>query len=188
MSRPKEFAVEEALDAAIDVFREHGFEGTSTQMLVQAVAIGRQSLYDTFGDKWHLYLSAVRRYSARESHAHLAALAQGPRAIDGLTAMVDRVVQEAARACLGVGSICEFGASREELAQIHAAAGRVIREAIVRRVREAQSEGDVSDDLDPAEVADFLLSSFAGIRISARGGASRKHLSSLGKLALRALT
>ena len=48
MARPKEFVEEQALDAAIDVFREHGFEGTSAEMLVRALRIGRQSLYDTF--------------------------------------------------------------------------------------------------------------------------------------------
>jgi TetR/AcrR family transcriptional regulator, transcriptional repressor for nem operon len=56
MARPKEFVEEQALDAAIEVFREHGFEGTSAEMVVRAMRIGRQSLYDTFGDKWEIYL------------------------------------------------------------------------------------------------------------------------------------
>src|SRR5580700_7979484 len=61
MARPKAFVEEQALDAAIDVFREHGFEGTSAELLVRALRIGRQSLYDTFGDKWQIYLASVRR-------------------------------------------------------------------------------------------------------------------------------
>ncbi|RVN58145.1 TetR family transcriptional regulator, partial [Sinorhizobium meliloti] len=36
MARIKEFDRDEALDAAIAVFREHGFEGTSTEMLLKA--------------------------------------------------------------------------------------------------------------------------------------------------------
>ena len=51
MARPKEFESEAALKKAIGVFSEHGYEGTSTDALVQAMGIGRQSLYDTFGDK-----------------------------------------------------------------------------------------------------------------------------------------
>ena len=65
MARIKEFDRDKALDAAVGVFREHGFEGTSTEMLVRAMKIGRQSLYDTFGDKWRLYRTAVRRYGRR---------------------------------------------------------------------------------------------------------------------------
>lgn len=61
MARTRQFDADTALDAAIDVFREHGFEGSSAQMLVAAMGIGRQSLYATFGDKWQLYCSAVRR-------------------------------------------------------------------------------------------------------------------------------
>lgn len=187
MARPKTFDVDEALDAAIGVFREHGFEGASAQMLVDAMGIGRQSAYDTFGDKWELYRSAVQRYGARETQAHLAALNSGGRAIDGLRAMVARVVEEAGVPCLGVGSIAEFGCSRPDLLEIRKAAGRPLRAAIVKRVRAAQAEGDVSSALDAGEIADFFVASFAGIRIAARGGAGSKQLSALGEMALRAL-
>jgi TetR/AcrR family transcriptional regulator, transcriptional repressor for nem operon len=69
VARPREFAEEEARDAAIKVFREHGFENTSAEMLVRALRIGRQSPYDTFGDKWQICLSAVRRYNCAETRA-----------------------------------------------------------------------------------------------------------------------
>jgi AcrR family transcriptional regulator len=97
---------------------EHGFEGTSTDMLVRAMKIGRQSLYDTFGDKWKLYCLAVERYSIAETRAHIATLRGEPRAVDGIRAMIGRVVEDAQQACLGVGSICEFGESRQELSAL----------------------------------------------------------------------
>ncbi len=109
MARPKAFDTEQALEAAIGVFRERGFEGSSADMLVRAMGIGRQSLYDTFGDKWQLYCTAVRSYGRAEHAAHLVALRSGKRAIDGITAMMERVVENADQACLGVGSLCEFG-------------------------------------------------------------------------------
>ncbi|EPX56428.1 Transcriptional regulator, TetR family [Cystobacter fuscus DSM 2262] len=187
MARPKAFDTEEALDAAIGVFREHGFEGTSADMLVKAMGIGRQSLYDTFGDKWGVYCAAVRRYAAQEGEAHAAALRSRPRAIEGLRAMVERLVKDAGQACLGVGSICEFGRARADLAKIHDAAERALHGMIVERVRAAQADGDVGVDLKPEEAAGFLLASFAAIRIAARGGAKADQLRGLGRLALRAL-
>lgn len=187
MARSKTFDEERALDAAVGIFREHGFEGTSAEMLVQAMGIGRQSLYDTFGDKTRLYRSALRRYVAAEAQAHGAALRSEPRAIDGIRAMVNRVVAEAQTPCLGVNSICEFGRSQPQLAEIQDAAARAIRAAIIKRVREAQTAGDVAPDLDPKEVAEFLSASFAAIRIAARGGAQAKQLRALGQLAMRAL-
>lgn len=187
MARPKAFDRDQALDAAIGVFRRHGFEGSSAEMLVSAMGIGRQSLYDTFGDKWRLYCEAVRRYAEAEGLAHRAALQTGPRAVDGLRAMVARVVAEAAQPCLGVNSICEFGRTRPDLSEIHAAADRGLRAAMVARVREAQAAGDVAGDVDPDTAADFFVASFAGIRIAARGGAGPETLQGLGELALRAL-
>ncbi|QKR99304.1 TetR/AcrR family transcriptional regulator [Sphingomonas sp. CL5.1] len=187
MARPREFDTDEALDAAIGVFREHGFESSSAQMLVSAMGIGRQSLYDSFGDKWQLYRLAVRRYSLAEQTAHLDALRSGPRAINGITAMVKRVVDDAGQPCLGVSSVCEFGGSRPDLTEVRASVGASLRAAIAERIRDAQEEGDVATDLDPERIADFLIASFAGIRIAARGGADRTTLSDLGGMALRAL-
>jgi TetR/AcrR family transcriptional regulator, transcriptional repressor for nem operon len=44
----------------------------------------------------------------------------------------------------------------------------VLHTAIVRRVRDAQAEGDAASDVDPEQAAAFLSASFAGIRIAAR--------------------
>lgn len=187
MARPKTFDRNDALDAAIGVFREHGFEGTSAGMLVSAMKIGRQSLYDTFGDKWRLYCEAVGRYAQGESLAHLEALKQGPKAIDGLAAMIERVVKEAHKPCLGVGSICEFGRNREELNALHSRAELGLIGALAQQIGRAQAQGDVSSGLEPEQAAGFLLANVAGIRIAARGGADMAHLRGLGDLALRAL-
>ena len=187
MGRPKAFDRDDALDAAIGVFREHGFEGASSEMLVRAMKIGRQSLYDTFGDKWRLYLGAVGRYCEAETFAHRAELRRGSRAIDGLAAMLARVVAEAQQPCLGVGSICEFGRTREDLYSLHQAADRALAAALVDRIRQAQGEGDLANTIDPEAAAGFLTANIAGIRIAARAGAAPDQLKALGDLALRAL-
>src|SRR4051812_27330446 len=130
MARPREFDTDAALDGAIGVFREHGFEGSSAQMLVDAMGIGRQSLYATFGDKWQLYRSAVRRYVMGECAAHFEALRGGGRAIDGINAMRRGVVETADQPCLGQGPIYEFGPPRLDLMEISASLARALRAAI----------------------------------------------------------
>ncbi|GLS44216.1 TetR/AcrR family transcriptional regulator [Methylobacterium brachythecii] len=187
MARPKAFDTEIALDAAMGVFREHGYEGTSAEMLLDAMKIGRQSLYDTFGDKWRLYQATLRRYCQLEGHGHVAALRGEARAFDGVRAMIDRVVADARPPCLGVSSACEFGQTKPELDAIKVAADHVLRTAMIVRIEEAQSDGDVSSDLQADEIVDFLYASFAGIRIAARSGADKQRLEALGRTALRAL-
>lgn len=187
MARPREFDTDAALDGAIGVFREHGFEGTSAQMLVDAMGIGRQSLYDTFGDKWRLYCLAVRRYGMGECAAHFEALRSGVRAIDGIGTMLRRVVETADQPCLGVGATYEFGASRPDLSEVSAPLARTLRDAIAARVRDAQREGDAAHDLDPEAVAEFLIANIAGIRVAGRGGAGHAALAGLADMTLRAL-
>ena len=187
MARPREFEIEEALDAAVSVFREHGFEASSAQMLTDAMGIGRQSLYAAFGDKWGLYLATVRRYIDGEQRAHLEALRSGPRVIDGLAAVLDRVVADADRPCLGVSSIWEFGRSHPDLAKLHDAAAHSLIGTLSERLQIAQRDGDVADDLDADVAARFLIASIAGMRIAARSGADRRVLGSLAGMALRSL-
>lgn len=190
MARPKQFDPDVALDAAIDVFREHGYAGTSAEMLVEAMHIGKQSLYNTFGGKWPLYCAALERYAAAETAGHIEALGSAPTALGGVEAMMKRVVAEARLACLGTHSISEFGDAREgteELARIRQSAGRSLRTALATRLRQAQRDGEASAELDVQHAAGFLIANIAGIRLAARGGAGDAELRALARLSLQAL-
>lgn len=187
MARPRQFDPQQALDAAVGVFREHGYAATSAEMLTEAMQIGKQSLYNTFGGKWPLYCAALERYAAGETQSHIAALQQGATAWAGIERMLKRVVAEAHSPCLGVGSVSEFGSAQQELVAIRAVAAKVLQTALVTRIREAQAAGDVAADVDPGHAASFVLAQVAALRIAARGGAPDAELRAMARLALRAL-
>ena len=54
-------------------------------------------------------------------------------------------------------------------------------------MREAQEAGDISIELNPDSVVDFLVASITGIRVAARGGAGMAHLEALKQMAVRVL-
>ena len=54
------------LDAAVAVFRKHGFVGASIRMLVEATGLSRSSLYNEFGDKDGLFTAALGHYIERD--------------------------------------------------------------------------------------------------------------------------
>jgi multidrug efflux pump subunit AcrB len=101
--------------------------------------------------------------------------------------MLRRVVETADQPCLGVGSICEFGASRPDLTEINELLGAGLRGAVVGRIRDAQREGNVAVDIDPEATVEFLIANIAGIRVAGRGGAVPTTLTSLADMALRAI-
>src|SRR5260370_19947281 len=62
MARTKAFDPKRALAKAMAIFWRLGYENASTETLMKAMGIARQSLYDTFGDKRALYLKALTYY------------------------------------------------------------------------------------------------------------------------------
>lgn len=67
MARLREFDKEKALEAAMELFWEKGFEATSLTDLTSRMGIQRPSLYAAFGDKTELFEAALRKYMG--SHA-----------------------------------------------------------------------------------------------------------------------
>ncbi|WP_354443827.1 TetR/AcrR family transcriptional regulator [Ottowia thiooxydans] len=187
MGRPKQFDPEDALDAAIALFREHGYAGTSADMLIESMQIGKQSLYNTFGGKWQLYVAALARYATAETSHHMAALRGGPTAFGGIERMMKRVVAEAQQPCLGVNSVSEFGCTKDDLTEIRETVGRPLHALLVSKILEAQKNGDVSPTLNPEHGAAFLRANVTAIRVAARAGAGEAELRGVMRLALQAL-
>src|SRR5882724_4629145 len=119
MARPKEFESETALKKAFEAFSEHGYEGTSTDALLLAMGISRQSMFGSFGDKRRLYLEALQRYTADSISNQLRALNSVSSPVKGLEAMFDLAVTLAIAGpgpkCLGISAVCEFGRSDPEV-------------------------------------------------------------------------
>src|ERR1700759_2542466 len=62
MGRPRGFDTEAALDAAMRVFWEKGYEGSTLTDLTDAMRINRSSMWAAFGNKEELFKSAFKHY------------------------------------------------------------------------------------------------------------------------------
>lgn len=62
MARPREFDFDYALEQAMNVFWEKGFEGAGLNDLLGAMQIARGSLYKAFGDKRTLFIETLKYY------------------------------------------------------------------------------------------------------------------------------
>lgn len=187
MSRPKEFDTDSVLDAAIEVFREHGYAGSSAQMLTEAMQIGRQSLYNAFGGKWQLYCLALERYVKTEIEQHIALLQGQSDGVKGIDVMLERVLLDARRGCLGVSSVSEFASTKDELTTIRERFGSRLHKAVKGNIDDAMATGLLPRTFNPEHGAAFIVASVATIRLAARGGASDDALRALKAFTLQAL-
>src|SRR5579862_6084941 len=72
MGRPRSFDADEALDRALAVFWQRGYEGASLSELTQAMGITRPSLYAAYGNKEELFRKALDRYEERAAGVYAA--------------------------------------------------------------------------------------------------------------------
>ncbi|GGP27088.1 TetR/AcrR family transcriptional regulator [Silvimonas amylolytica] len=188
MVRPREFDRDEALDRAMRVFWAKGYAATSTEDLLGAMGIGRQSLYNAFGDKRTLYLEALEHYQQESTSAHLARLNAPASALEGLAALLIGLIEEddAERAlgCMGVGATCEFGATDPELVKLRSKAGPLLTRRVAERVAEGQARGEIDPTLNAEEAAGFILMSMEGLQLSARAGGEAEALRTLARFAI----
>ena len=71
--RPRSFDRDQALDAAVLVFWDKGYDGSSVEDLTHAMGINRPSLYASFGNKRDLFMQAIDRYAATHGNRAFSA-------------------------------------------------------------------------------------------------------------------
>src|SRR5580700_7556626 len=187
MARPREFDQDKALRAAIRLFSQQGFAATSTDELMRVMGIGRQSMYDTFGDKRALFLKALDMYVTESVHSiNLELERPGPALAavqNALAAFAERSDLSNLEGCMGLNAICEFGQRDADVTRITRHAGRVQRQSLMRVLTRAKDDGELSPDADLDSMADFFESTLAGIRMAAKAGRNRQALQNIARLA-----
>ena len=190
MGRPKEFDRDVTLRRAIAVFWKKGFARTSTEDLVAAMGIGKQSLYDTFGDKRRLFLEALRTYNSEGVALLVKRVTGGASRIDAIERVLVEVASEQpkkrALGCMGVNSICELG-DDEDVRAVSAMAAAFQETALTSLIEDAKQQGEVSDAVDARAAARFLAAILSGMRVHAKAGASVEALRDVAAFAVRGL-
>ena len=190
MARPKEFDEKKALRKAIRLFSRQGFAATSTDELMRVMDVGRQSMYDTFGDKRALYLKALEMYVTESVHSINEELERPGSALsavqNALVTFAERSDLSSTEGCMGLNAISEFGQRDPDVTRITSNAGRMQRKTLMRVLTRARKQGELGLDADLDSMADFFESTLAGIRMGAKAGKSRQALRNIAAFAGRA--
>lgn len=191
MGRPRLFAEDTALDAAMRVFWEKGYEGASLAELTEAMGINRSSMYATFGDKEALFEKAIARYAGGPAAYSRKALAE-PTARAVVEALFRGTLEllndrSHPRGCFFTQGALACGTLAEPAKREMIAWRKQLQAEIGRRLNRAQKEGDMAPDVNPGDLARYIAVVLAGLGVQAANGASGPELARVAEIALRGL-
>lgn len=187
--RPRSFDRAAALDRAVRLFWQRGYEATSIRDLTEALGIGAPSLYSAFGDKRRLFQEVVGVYDDNYGGFIDRALDEEPTAPDAAA----RILREAPgrytrtglpRGCLVAGG--DLGTSDAEVATSLASLRASKTAALATKIRSDVASGVLPPDTEALGLARFTTSVLTGLAQAARDGATRSELRRAARIALSA--
>jgi TetR/AcrR family transcriptional regulator, transcriptional repressor for nem operon len=190
--RPREFDMDEALDRAIRVFREQGYNATSVGDLIDAMGLASGSIYKAFRDKRAVFLAALDRYMSWRNEQMAAVVQTSNPARERLRDVLAFFVEsskgiEGRRGCMVVGSAVELSiADREVAARVGAALAK--NEALLADlIREGQADGSIPAGIDPEQTARILVCLTQGLRVVGKSGRAPQDTAAAVDIAMKLL-
>ncbi|MBU0859943.1 MAG: TetR/AcrR family transcriptional regulator [Alphaproteobacteria bacterium] len=189
--RPRQFDYDEALDRAMHVFWQKGFEGTSMPDLTEAMGINRPSIYASFGNKEELFRKALARYSDN-AIAFFRERLEAPTTREALERLFcgsadSFSCNEKPRGCLSVqGALVgsdDSEAIRQESIRRREAIVGVFQERFDRGIKDA----DLPADTDTRALARFYTTILQGMSVQSASGATCAEMKDIAHRALEAL-
>jgi TetR/AcrR family transcriptional repressor of nem operon len=181
MARTKEFDPDTAVTAAMRVFWSRGYEATSVQDLTDALSIGRQSLYATFGSKSQLFALALERYRELNAAVLLESLSQQGPVLPRLHGLLRAVADDALadpdrRGCFMVNAAMERVPADPDTARSVGATLDALEDGIAAALARAQDSGEVTSSRPARELAAFLVTAIQGLRVVGKAAPDRRRL------------
>jgi AcrR family transcriptional regulator len=189
--RPRGFEEDEALDQAIQVFWEHGYEGSSVSELASAMGINKPSLYAVFVSKEELFRRALDRY--RDTYvAYAPATLEQPTAYGAietyLRAAVDALTDDGhPPGCLSIQGGLSCAPANSGISEYLAEYRAAFEATLTQRLARAARDGDLAPATDTAALARFVITLGQGLAVHAAAGVGREDLQAAVDIALRAV-
>jgi AcrR family transcriptional regulator len=189
--RPRSFDREAALDRAMLLFWEHGYEATSMSELTSVMGISPPSVYAAFGDKQQLFLAAVDRYITRGGAGTLSLMAEAKTAREAVAQFLQTSALRLSQPHFPRGCMVVLAAvtCSEEAAPVQhklAACRAAWERSLKQRIEQGIAEGDVPANTSASALASFYMAVVQGMSLHAKDGATRKRLQEIVDTAMRA--
>ena len=176
MGRKKTYDRDVLIHKSMEMFRDHGYSGTSTQMLVEGLGVNRYSIYAEFGDKQTLFDAALERYDQEvldRSFGPLEAPGAGLLEVRQLLEFYGSAGEGPAsgRGCLLCNTAIELGPNDPSGAGFVQRYFERLSNAFHAALQNARRDGELRDSVNPRAEAEFLTAAVLGLFVMLRAKA-----------------
>ncbi|WP_245437625.1 TetR/AcrR family transcriptional regulator [Mesorhizobium sp. WSM4311] len=190
--RPRAFDPDRALDAAMHLFWEHGYEATSLAMLREAMGLTPPQIYNAFTDKETLFRRALTRYHETEIGFALDALSAPVSTREAIRLLLLGAAEAYSRpgkpgGCLFVSGALAASPQAQAIADELKSYRKASEAAIAERLAKGRAVGDLPEGFSVESFAKYIAGVMNGMSIQARDGASVEELRIMAQTALAAL-
>jgi TetR/AcrR family transcriptional regulator, transcriptional repressor for nem operon len=178
MARTKDFDEDEILDKALAIFWHKGYNGVSMQELVDGLGISRSSLYDTFTDKYSLFIKSLQRYRQKTASQVIQMINQAASPKAALKELFQSTVNEAIadkkqRGCFMANCAIENSPHDKAIAKMVHENMQDLEDAFCLAISKGQEMGELTSRQNPRALARFFINSIHGIHIATKSGADK---------------
>jgi TetR/AcrR family transcriptional regulator, transcriptional repressor for nem operon len=176
--RPIEFDPDQVASATA-AFWSKGYEATSLQDLLDATGLSKSSLYQSFGGKQQLFGRCISAYTDRMVALLLERLGGSGSAMQFIRTVLTEIGSEGAHGrrpigCLVMNTASEFGQREPVFAEWVDSGISRVRAVMLRAIEQGQRAGEISRSRSAAALADYVMSSIAGLRTMVKAGTPTK--------------
>jgi AcrR family transcriptional regulator len=189
--RPKNFDRSVALQQAMKLFWERGYEGASFDDLTAAMGISASSFYNSFGSKERLYQEATEAYIVAAGKWFVGELNADTDTRTAFHRLLTAAAREFTRndrpsGCMIALACTQVSPALACLRDAMVGHRGAAQSAMAARIQRGIDEGDVPKDTDVGALAAFYSALSRGLADHARDGASRERLQEIVEVGMRA--
>jgi len=192
MARNKEFDEKVVLKKAMELFWKQGYEKTSMQDLVNHMGIHRRSIYDTFGDKYSLFLSSLKSYEVFVAEELNKIISNSSTVKIAIRKIFEYVVSLAEleiypAGCFAVNTAVELSLLDKDIQHLTTKMFNDTEELFNKLIKDGQNKGELKNDLNTQVTAQYLHNNLIGLRVLVKTNYTKKELESIIDLILKVL-